>query len=144
MSDSLMSWLLRDGDVLASVEDRRRGWQASLQGALVLRGPTVVQTLTAGQPQALDVAWCARAELNGGRQALRVRRIGVVGPRRVRRPTSAEVAWWWRRPGPSSAGASRWATASRSAAIDAAAARPGPSGPGGRVVLVGTPDRQPR
>jgi hypothetical protein len=81
-----MSWLLRDGDVLASVEDRRRGWQASLQGALVLRGPTVVQTLTPGHPQALDVAWCARAERNGDRQALRVRRIGVIGPRRVSPP----------------------------------------------------------
>jgi hypothetical protein len=81
-----MSWLLRDGDVLASLEDRRRGWQASLQSALVLRGPTVVQTLTAGHPQALDVAWCARTELNGDRHALRVRRIGVVGPRRVSPP----------------------------------------------------------
>jgi hypothetical protein len=85
MSES-ESWLLRDGDVLASVEDRRRGWQASLQGALVLRGPTVVQTLTAGHPQALDVAWCGRAERNGDRQALRVRRIGGVGPRRVLPP----------------------------------------------------------
>ncbi len=81
-----MSWLLRDGDVLASVEDRRRGWQASLQGALVLRSPAVVQTLTGGHPQALDVAWCARAKLDGGRPALRVRRIGVVGPHRLSPP----------------------------------------------------------
>ena len=81
-----MSWLLRDGHVLASVEDRRKGWQASLQGALVLRGPTMVQTLTGGHAQALDVAWCARAELDSGGQALRVRRISVLGPRRVSPP----------------------------------------------------------
>ena len=81
-----MSWLLRDGDVLASLEDRRPGWQASLQGALVLRGVTVVQTLTGSHAQALDVAWCTRAELDGGGPALRVRRISVVGPRRVAPP----------------------------------------------------------
>ncbi len=80
-----MSWLLRDGDVLASVEDRRRGWQTSLQGALVLRGPALVQTLTRARARALDVAWCARAQLDG-RQALRVRRIRVVGPRRLSPP----------------------------------------------------------
>jgi hypothetical protein len=81
-----MSWLLRDGDVLASLEDRRRGWQETLQGALVLRGPAVVQTVTRGQARALDVAWCAPAKLDGGRQALRVRRITVVGPRRMSPP----------------------------------------------------------
>jgi hypothetical protein len=81
-----MSWLLRDGDVLASVEDRRRGWQASLQGALVLRGPAVVQTLTGNHARALDVAWCTQAQLDSGRPALRVRRISMVGPRRVSPP----------------------------------------------------------
>lgn len=81
-----MSWLLRDGDVLAAVEDRRRGWQASLQGALVLLGPAVVQTLTPGQARALDVAWCTRAHLDGGRQVLRVRRISMIGPHRVSPP----------------------------------------------------------
>ena len=80
-----MSWLLRNGDVLAAVEDRRRGWQASLQGALVWRGPAVVQTLTASRAGALDVAWCAAAELDGG-TALRVRRITVVGRRRMSPP----------------------------------------------------------
>jgi hypothetical protein len=46
----------------------------------------VVQTLTAGHPQALDVAWCAPADQDGGRPALRVRRIGGIGPRRVLPP----------------------------------------------------------
>ena len=81
-----MSWLLRDGDVLAAVEDRRRGWQASLQGAVVLRGPALVQTLTPGPARGLDVAWCAAVDLEGGRRVLRVRRISVIGPRRVSPP----------------------------------------------------------
>jgi hypothetical protein len=76
-----MSWLLRDGDVLAAVEHRRRGWQASLHGALVLRGPVVVHTLTPTHAVALDVARCGR---DG--QALRVRRIAVLGRRRVSLP----------------------------------------------------------
>jgi hypothetical protein len=81
-----MSWLLRNGDVLAAVEDRRRGWQASLQGALVWRGPAVVQTLVPSQALALDVAWCAALKLEGGGSALRVKRITVVGRRRLARP----------------------------------------------------------
>ncbi len=81
-----MSWLLRAGDVLAVIEDRRPGWQASLQGALVLRSPTVVQTLTPGLARALDVAWCGPAHLDGGQAALRVRRIRVIGPHRVSPP----------------------------------------------------------
>jgi hypothetical protein len=78
-----MSWLLRDGDVLATVEDRRRGWQASLQGALVLRGPALVHTLTPSQARALDVARCVP---DGGDRTLRVRRISVVARRRVSVP----------------------------------------------------------
>jgi hypothetical protein len=76
-----MSWLLRDGDVLATVEQRRRGWQTSLHGALVLRGPVVVHTLTPGGAVALDVARCGQ---DG--QALRVRRMAVLGRRRVSVP----------------------------------------------------------
>jgi hypothetical protein len=81
-----MSWLLRDGDVLATVEDRRRGWQASLQGALVLRRPALVQTLTPSQARALDVAKCASEDGDGGNGTLRVRRISVVARRRVSVP----------------------------------------------------------
>ena len=89
-----MSWLLRDGDVLAAVEDRRRGWQASLQGALVLRGPALVQTLTPDPARGLDVAWCAPADGDGGRRVLRVRRITVIGP-----PPGVAAPSGWRRPG---------------------------------------------
>jgi hypothetical protein len=79
-------WLLRDGDVLAAVEGRRRGWQASLQGALVLRGPALVQTLTPGTARALDVAWCRSDDRVAHERGLRVRRIGVLGRRRVAAP----------------------------------------------------------
>jgi hypothetical protein len=81
-----MSWLLRDGDVLAAVEERRRGWQASLQGALVLPGPALVHTLTPPGAGPLDVAWCAPTKLDGGGAAMQVRRIRVVGRRRVAPP----------------------------------------------------------
>ena len=81
-----MSWLLRDGDVLAAVEERRRGWQANLQGAVVLRGVSLVQTLSPLPARALDVARCKSARLEGGGTALRVRRITVVGPRRLAPP----------------------------------------------------------
>jgi hypothetical protein len=81
-----MSWLLRDSEVLAAVEDRRPGWQASLQGVLVLHGPALVQTLTPADAQDLDVAWWKPAVLEGDRAALRVQRIRVIGRRRVLPP----------------------------------------------------------
>jgi hypothetical protein len=81
-----MSWLLREDEVLAAVEDRRPGWQTSLQGAMLLRGPVLVQTLTPTGAQAFDVAWCAPTTLDGGRTAWRVRRIKAIGRRRVLPP----------------------------------------------------------
>jgi hypothetical protein len=78
-----MSWLLRGDEVLAAVEDRRPGWQASLQGAVILRYPAVVQTLTPSGARALDIASCAPAVLDEGRQAWRVRHITGLGRRRV-------------------------------------------------------------
>jgi hypothetical protein len=81
-----MSWLLRDGEVLGTVEERRPGWRASVEGAVVLRGPALVQTLTPSHARALDVAWCAPAERVGGGPALRVRRIALVRPYRVSVP----------------------------------------------------------
>lgn len=81
-----MPWLLRDGDVLAAVEDRRRGWQACLQGALILRGPAVVQTVIPSQARGFDVAWCTPAPPDEGRPGLRVRRMAVVRRWRVAPP----------------------------------------------------------
>lgn len=79
-----MSWLIRDGDVLAALEPRRPGWPRALQGALVLRGPVLVQTFTA--PVSLDLAWCVPDDDPDGRECLVVRRIGGLPPRRLARP----------------------------------------------------------
>ncbi len=79
-----MSWLLRDGDVLAALEDPHRGWQSSLHGAVILRRPAVVQTMTTSV--ALDTAWCVPAVVNGGQPCLRVRRITLLSRRRVSVP----------------------------------------------------------
>jgi hypothetical protein len=81
-----MSWLLRDDDVLAAVEERRPGWQAPVQGVVILRGPVLVQTLTPSHARALDVAWCAPAERAGDGRTWRVRRIAHVRPYRVSIP----------------------------------------------------------
>ncbi len=79
-----MAWLIRDGDVLAALDARRFGWPSALQGAVILRGPTLVQTLT--RPVSLDVAWCSPAESDDGQERLVVRRIGCLAPRRMARP----------------------------------------------------------
>ncbi len=76
-----MSWLIRNGDVLAALENRRFGWPSALQGAVILRGPAVVQTLT--HPIAFDLAWCSTVESDGAGECLLVKRIGCLGPRKV-------------------------------------------------------------
>ena len=79
-----MAWLLRDGEVLASLEvaatraERRRGLlgRDGFEGALLLRPARSVHTL--GMRFPLDVAWCDRD--------LQVLRIACLRPRRVSRP----------------------------------------------------------
>jgi hypothetical protein len=79
-----VSWLIRDGDVLAAIEDPRQGWQRTLQGALLLSRPMVVHTLR--EPVSLDVAWCGPADPDGDQPGLQVRRIAALPPRRLARP----------------------------------------------------------
>jgi len=79
-----MSWLLRDGDVLAAIEDPRKGWQRNLQGAVLFSRPAVVHTLVDAVD--LDVAWCGPATVGDGEPGLRVRRIAALPPRRLARP----------------------------------------------------------
>jgi hypothetical protein len=79
-----MSWLLRDGDVLAAIEDPRKGWQRNLQGAVLLHRPAVVHTLV--DAVELDVAWCGPATVGTGDPGLQVRRIAALAPRRMARP----------------------------------------------------------
>lgn len=79
-----MSWLLREGDVLAAIDPPARGWPDSIQGAAVRRGPVLVHTLRCGK--GLDLAWCLEVTTDGGETCLEVRRIASVGARRLARP----------------------------------------------------------
>jgi uncharacterized protein len=79
-----MAWLLRDGDVLASLElardrrSRRRGLlgRDGIEGALLLEPARSVHTI--GMRFPLDVAWCDRE--------LVVRKVAQVGRHRVTLP----------------------------------------------------------
>lgn len=79
-----MSWLLREGAVLAAIDPVVRGWPDSIQGAVVRRGPVLVHTLRCGA--GLDLAWCIEVSENHGEARLEVRRIASMAPRRVARP----------------------------------------------------------
>jgi 16S rRNA (cytidine1402-2'-O)-methyltransferase len=72
-----MSWLLRDGDVLAAIETWRSG--KPISGAAVVEGPRLIHGRGG-----LDVAWCVAVP--GEARCLEVRRITTVGARRVARP----------------------------------------------------------
>ncbi len=82
-----MSWLLREGEVLAAIDPPAKGWPDSIKGALVKRSPVLVHTLVSSQ--ALDLAWCDEARTDGGEPCLLVRRIVCLGRRRVGRPKLA-------------------------------------------------------
>ncbi|MDP1818436.1 MAG: DUF192 domain-containing protein [Acidimicrobiales bacterium] len=79
-----MAWLLREGEVLASLEladsrrTRRRGLlgRDSIDGALLIRPARSVHTL--GMRFPIDVAWCDRE--------LVVLRVAQLGRHRVSRP----------------------------------------------------------
>jgi len=83
-----MPWLVRDGEVLASVEsadsrrDRRRGLRGrdGLDGVLCLRARSVH---TFGMRFPIDVAVCAPS----GRDEVRVLRVMTVARNRVTRPS---------------------------------------------------------
>ena len=79
-----MSWLLREEDVLAALEQRRRGWQSSLQGAVIVRRPAVVQTVVPAV--GLDVAWCVPAPAGGDRVGYLVKHISTMPSRRCTVP----------------------------------------------------------
>ena len=79
-----MSWLLREEDVLAALEQRRRGWQSSLQGAVILRRPALLQTLAPAVD--LDAAWCVPAPDECERVGYVVKRITTVPGRRCTMP----------------------------------------------------------
>ncbi|HEX4862856.1 MAG TPA: hypothetical protein VFV02_02215 [Acidimicrobiales bacterium] len=86
-----MPWLLREGDVLAAIEDRRKGWQTSISGAVVITRPAFIQTLTRAAASELDIAWCIRAALGEDRAGYQVKRISILPGHRL--------AWPHLRPG---------------------------------------------
>ena len=81
-----MSWLLREDDVLAALEDRRRGWQTSVSGAVIVGRPGVVQTLTPSAAADLDLAWCVPTEVAAGRDGYLVKRISALPAHRFSFP----------------------------------------------------------
>jgi hypothetical protein len=78
-----MAWLLREGDVLAAIEERQKGWQTSLSGAVVITGVAFVHTLTPSSAADLDLAWCRPVSLGDERSGYAVKRISVLSARRV-------------------------------------------------------------
>jgi uncharacterized membrane protein (UPF0127 family) len=82
-----VAWLIRDGDVLATLEvagstiDRLKGvaGRDRLEGALLLRSPVLLQTCA--RRSGIDVAYCDRE--------LRVRRTRYLRPWRVALPRPA-------------------------------------------------------
>lgn len=85
-----MSWLLREGDVLAAIDPPARGWPEAIKGAVIRRGPLLVHTLRCDS--GLDLAWCVDVKDDQGGSRLEVRRIASVGPRRLARPQMAKGA----------------------------------------------------
>jgi hypothetical protein len=80
-----MAWLLREGDVLAAVDETdRHGLRPALHGAVVKRGLVMVHTFNL--PGSVDLAWCAQGATDTGEPCLEVRRMACLAPRRVGRP----------------------------------------------------------
>lgn len=86
-----MSWLLRDGDVLAAVEDRHRGWRRHLQGAVLIPQPALMHSFTC--PEGLDAAWCTQSRLDGADPCLDVRKIVTLAPNRLALPHLRPGTW---------------------------------------------------
>lgn len=78
--------MLREGDVLAAVEERRPGWQTAIAGAVILGRPGWVQTVTRSAATELDTAWCVPTETSSGRPGYVVKRISTLRARRCTVP----------------------------------------------------------
>lgn len=79
-----MSWLLREGEVLAAVDPPAKGWPDPIKGAVVRRGPLIVHTLASSRP--VEVAWCDQVTTEEGEPCLVVRRLACLPKGRVGRP----------------------------------------------------------
>ncbi|HVA74264.1 MAG TPA: hypothetical protein VNF71_06830 [Acidimicrobiales bacterium] len=81
-----MSWLLREDDVLAAVEERRPGWQTSIAGVVIIGRPGLVQTVTRSAAADLDTAWCVSTEIAADRGGFLVKRVSTLPARRCSLP----------------------------------------------------------
>lgn len=81
-----MSWLLREDEVLAALEERRPGWQTSITGAVIVGRPGVIQTVSRSAAAGLDTAWCVPTQIAPDRSGLLVKRVSTLGARRCSLP----------------------------------------------------------
>jgi hypothetical protein len=79
-----VSWLIREDDVLAVIEEGAPGWPDSIEGAVVRRAPVLVHTLRT--PTGMDLAWCLDGRTEEGAPCLKVRRIACLRPKRMALP----------------------------------------------------------
>ncbi len=79
-----MSWLLREGEVLAAIDPPGKGWPDSIKGAVVRWSPVIVHTLMTSHP--VEMAWCDRTTTSRGEPCLTVKRIVCLPRGRLGRP----------------------------------------------------------
>jgi hypothetical protein len=86
------SWLLRDGDVLATIEPRPKGkdWPGAVKGAVLMRLPAFAPAFTGSV--SVDLAWCVPTTLDGGGPGLEVRRTRCGVAHRLPLPRLARGA----------------------------------------------------
>jgi hypothetical protein len=79
-----VSWLIREDDVLAVIDETGSGWPDSIKGAVVRRAPVLVHTLRT--PGGMDLAWCVEGRTEEGTPCLKVRRIACLPAKRMGMP----------------------------------------------------------
>ncbi len=79
-----MSWLLRDGEVLAAIDPPAKGWPDAIKGAVVKRSPVIVHTFALSH--SVELAWCDESRTDDGEPCLQVRRVTCMPPHRLGRP----------------------------------------------------------
>ena len=85
-----MPWLLREGTVLAALDEPGSRRSKTFEGAVVVGPRRVVHTL--GSPQSLDLAWCSQLNDADGAAYLIVRRIRILSANRICMPRPAYAA----------------------------------------------------
>ena len=82
-----MPWLIRDGTVLAAIDETPAAGSKAFEGARLVGARTFVHTF--GSPERVDLAWCARGREPDGADFLVVKRIRNTAAHRVCIPRPA-------------------------------------------------------